>query len=177
MKHWPGEYRSPGRSSQVADWLHRRRELGQDRYDEVWQGTPYIAPLTSAEHGVAALQIMIALEDNARTAGLYSVGSFRIGTDDSDFRMPDGGWLRKMSTTSYPFTAAAVLEVLTPDDATMSKMPFYAQHEVAEVLVAHPTERWVHCYQRVSHHHYRVTAGSLVLGIGMSELAAKVRWP
>lgn len=165
-----------GDHPQVADWLHRRRQLGQDRYDEVWQGTPYIAPLTSAEHGVAALHIMIALEDHARAAGLYSVGPVRVGADDSDFRVPDGGWLRDRPTTSYMHTAAAVLEVLTPDDATMSKFAFYAAHGVSEVLVADPTERWVDCYELFDGH-YRKAAVSLVFSLGMQELAGRVRWP
>jgi hypothetical protein len=43
--------------------------------------------------------------------------------------------------TVYLPTAAVVVEIVSPDDETYDKLPFYAAHGVNEVLVSDPDER------------------------------------
>ena len=35
----------------LAEWLERRRALGQDRFDEVWEGDYHVSPEARASHG------------------------------------------------------------------------------------------------------------------------------
>jgi len=47
-----------------------------------------------------------------------------------------------------PSTAAAVVEILSPDDESWQKLPFYAEHHVDEVLFVDPAQRTItgsHC--------------------------------
>lgn len=163
-----------GDHPEITEWLDRRRALGQDKFDEVWDGSSYVAPNVRHEHGVAAVQIMIALEPDAEREDLISSGPFNLGDDKNDFRVPDGAWTRGKHDGIYVPTAEAVLEVLSPGDQTYHKLGFYFRHAVREVLVAHPTERWVHCYSAPDAGRLNT---SLVLGRSMTSLSRLVRWP
>lgn len=66
-----------GDEPEISEWLDRRRALGQDGLNEVWDGVYHVAPNATSEHGQAALQILIALEPRARAAGLWSDGRLR----------------------------------------------------------------------------------------------------
>lgn len=163
-----------GEQPLITEWLERRRVLGQDRYDEVWEGSYHVAPNARHEHGVAALQIMIELEQDARRQGLISTGPFNLGEGEDDYRVPDGGWTRGTPQGLYVPTAEAVLEVLSPDDETYGKVDFYFRRGVREVLIAHPTERWVRCYTTPDGVQLDL---SQVIGRDMRSLASQVRWP
>jgi Uma2 family endonuclease len=41
-------------------------------------------------------------------------------------------------------TAALVVEIVSPEDETWEKLPFYAAHDVDEVQIVDPAERKVH---------------------------------
>ncbi len=165
-----------GEQPVVKAWLDRRRALGQDVFDEVWEGDYHVAPNARAEHAAAATSIMVVLAPHARRTSVRGIGPFNLGVDRNDYRVPDGGWLRGEAKGLYVPTAAVVLEVLSPDDETFAKFDFYARHGVEEILVAHPTERWVRCYAHDGHA-YQQVEGSTVLGVSMESLAAEVDWP
>ena len=65
---------------------------------------------------------------------MISTAAFNLGQPD-DFRVPDGGIHRALPTTVYVPTAAAVIEIESPDDETWDKFGFYAERAVDEVLV------------------------------------------
>ena len=71
--------------------LERRRELGQDLLDEVWEGVYHMNPAPAARHADVAQQLAVLLDGPARAAGLVPMMSiFNLGEPD-DYRVPDGG--------------------------------------------------------------------------------------
>ncbi len=72
----------------VEDWLERRRALGEDRFDEVWEGEYHVAPWPRGVHGRVENELALALRPLAKVAGLVGSGGCNIGTPD-DYRAPD----------------------------------------------------------------------------------------
>ena len=123
---------------EVQEWLERRRELGQDERDEVWEGVHHVAPLGHPRDGQVTVQLVVALEAMARSAGLIPGGSFDLGEKD-DFRVPDLGYhWRSPPPGAYVPTAALVVEVLSPGDETFATFAFYTARGVEELWVADP---------------------------------------
>ena len=96
--------------------------------------------------------------------------------------MPDAGWFRASPNSLYVPTAAAVLEVLSPDDETFRKLTFYLARGVEEVLVAHPTERWIRCWAATglpgaTERSWTEVEESALFGTTMQALVAEVSWP
>src|SRR5674536_348185 len=78
------------RPPELETWLGRRRELGQDRYDEVWEGDHHVVPGPSAEDAFVDSQQARLLWPRAEQAGLSVTTAFNLGEPD-DYRVPDGG--------------------------------------------------------------------------------------
>ena len=57
--------------------------------------------------------------------------------------MPDGGILHPAPDQLYYPTAALVVEIVSPYDETWAKLPFYAAHDVEEVLIVDPKKHEV----------------------------------
>ena len=160
----------------IAAWREQRRRLGQDRYDEVWEGVYHVAPGPTDGHGYVDSEVAGALRPLARRAGLHHVTATNLGTAD-DFRVPDGMVLRsKPVGATYTDTAALVVEVLSPDDETFAKFAFYAARGVDEVLVADPEGRSVRLWL-LRGGGYAETGRSDLLDVTAAELAAQVDWP
>ncbi len=155
--------------------LERRRTLGQDTFDEVWEGVYHVAPNAGTEHAQVAAQIVGVLFHRAWERGLHSSSAFNLGSGRDDFRVPDAGWFAESAHGTYAPTAVAVLEVLSPGDETFAKFDFYGSRGVLEILVAHPTERWVRCYAAGTG--LLEQPDSSVFGISMTELGGQIRWP
>lgn len=159
---------------EIANWLNRRRELGQDRRDEVWDGVYHVAPGPSKEHAYVDGEIAGVVRQRAKAVGVYYTTAFNIGTLD-DFRVPDGGLHRDRLPAVFVPTAAMVIEILSPGDETFAKFGFYWDHEVDEVLVADPAERTVRIWQRGED--YVETGHSALLDVAGDTLAAELDWP
>lgn len=162
---------------EVEQLIERRRRLGLDLHDEIWEGTYHMAPAPRVRHANLDQQLAELLGPHARNAGLMVSGAFNLG-DSDNFRVPDRGLHRDLDEPEavYLATAAAVVEILSPNDETYDKLPFYAAHGVEEVLVVGPVERRVHVLVRAGDH-YRETEGSALLGVPASDLEAAIRWP
>ena len=50
--------------------LERRRQLGQDLLDEVWEGVYHLNPAPHRRHAHIAQQLAVVLDGPARAAGL-----------------------------------------------------------------------------------------------------------
>ncbi len=123
----------------------RRRISGIDRLDEVWEGVLHMVPAPSHEHASVIHQLGVLLDGPARAAGLEpTMGQFNLGESEQDFRVPDGGIHRPGAGGVWHPTAALVVEIVSPDDESWQKLPFYAAHDVDEVLIVDPAERKVH---------------------------------
>jgi len=73
-------------------------------------------------------------------------------------------------------TAAIVVEILSPGDETWEKLPFYAAHEVDEVLIVDPAERKV-TWLRLSAGRYQPVERSQLIELGPAGLAGQLDWP
>jgi Uma2 family endonuclease len=157
--------------------LERRRVSGLDRLDEVWEGVLHMVPAPSYEHARITQQLAEILGPLARAAGLIAaMGEFNLGDSDHDFRVPDGGLHRPGAGGVWLHTAALVVEIVSPGDETWRKLPFYAAHEVDEVLILDPEERAIH-WLGLADGEYQPVERSGVIDLGSAELAEQIDWP
>jgi Uma2 family endonuclease len=163
------------RPAELQALIDRRHAQGLDLFDEVWEGEYHMAPCTHSRHGRIDQMVAELLGPLARAAGLVPTGPFNLGTAD-DFRVPDRGLHRTAPEGVWAPTAAAVVEILSPDDETMEKLPFHARHGVEEVLVVDPEEHRVHVLTR-HRATYHETAQSSLLGVDAATLAGGIDWP
>ncbi len=163
------------RPVELDQLIERRNALGQDLYDEVWEGVYHMAPEARLTHAYLDDQVAIVLHPYARAAGLIGSGPFNLG-EPGDFRVPDRGYHRDTFDAVYAPTAAIVVEILSPDDETFEKLPFYAARGVDEVIIADPDERRVRILAR-SGDRYDDVDRSALLGIDASSVAGEITWP
>lgn len=159
----------------IAEFLERRRALGQDLFDEVWEGEYHVVPAPHPSHGIVDNQLAVLLAPYRQAAGLVASGPFNLGEPDN-FRVPDGGYHRSVPREVFVPTAAVVVEVVSPGDETFQKVGFYAAHGVDELLTADPATRQVRCWRRREGGYDEVDR-SEVLGVAAAELTAAVDWP
>jgi len=155
--------------------LERRRATGADRHDEVWDGVLHIAPAPHERHAYLQVQLFALLLPRATEAGLRVVDSFNLG-EPNDYRVPDGGLRRPGPYGLYVPTAALVIEVASPGDTTWDKLPFYAAHQVDELLIIDPDTRRVD-WLALTDGEYRPTERSALIDLGPAQLAEQVDWP
>lgn len=154
--------------------LERRRALGQDLYDEVWEGVLHVNPAPSGRHGMIDRQLAILLSEPTERAGLTATGPFNLG-DPDDYRVPDAGLHRGWRDHVYYETAALVVEILSPGDESYEKLPFYAQHAVEEVVIVDPAAREVR-WLTLQSGEYRPCERSALIDLSPRELAEKLEW-
>lgn len=159
----------------LREWLARRRALGQDGYDEVWDGVYHVVPMAHGRQGRMQDELAFALRDAARTAGLIGSGPVNIGLPD-DFRVPDRVYLRTRETALWNPTAAIAIEILSDRDESRRKVGFYFAHGVEELLLVDPQERTVEWYLR-GPHGFVAADGSALLGVTTEDLLAAIDWP
>ncbi len=162
------------RPPELEDLIERRHALGQDAFDEVWRGEYHVAPGPSAQHARVTYELTALLGPLSKRAGLVGTGPFNLG-EPSDYRVPDGGFHRERPTGVYLAGAAVVLEVVSPDDETYDKFEFYAQHDVAEIIVAEPVLRVVRIWQ-LTGDGYAESARSEVLDVDAAALSRDIDW-
>ena len=154
----------------------RRRISGLDRLDEVWEGVLHMVPAPSGPHSTVEWQLAHLLGSLARRAGLHAGGQFNLGESEHDFRVPDGGLHRVPPLVTWYPTAALVIEIVSPDDETWEKLPFYAAHDVDEVLIVDPQEHSV-SWLGLGDGEYRAIERSTLIDLGSDQLAEQIDWP
>jgi Uma2 family endonuclease len=157
--------------------LERRRKLGQDLLDEVWEGVHHMNPAPHRRHAHVAQQLAVLLDRPAREAALMPMISiFNLG-EPNDYRVPDGGLFRPGPDEVYVPTAALVVEIVSPDDETWDKLDFYAAHGADELLVVDPQKREVHWLGLQPDGKYRPVERSTLIALGPAELTERINWP
>lgn len=68
------------------------------------------------------------------------------------------------------------MEILSPDDDSWQKLPFYAAHDVDEVLIVDPDERRVH-WLALAEGEYQPVERSGLIDLGAAALAQRIDWP
>ena len=133
--------------------IERRRALGLDGHDEVWDGEYHVAPAASSRHAAVQAAVLAVLREHAADRRLV-VGPFNLGSAQN-YRVPDGGFLRNEETGLYVATADLVVEVISPDDESYAKLDHYAQHGVTELIYIDPEQQDVQL-RRLSADGYRL---------------------
>lgn len=125
--------------------LQERARKGIDRYDEMWDGVLHMPLAANREH----LNFEGELETWLRMRWAYRPG-YRVyhgpnvasvgGWPDYDYRIPDLVLLTPESSAVdhneyFEGAPTVVIEIRSPGDETMEKMPFYAKLGVPEVWV------------------------------------------
>lgn len=162
--------------AEFAALLERRRRLGQDGFDEVWEGVLHMNPAPSGRHARIEAQLLAVLQPLASAAELTVLGQFNLGVDEHDYRVPDGGLHRDFTDHVFYATAALVIEIVSPGDESWEKLPFYAAHGVEELLIVDPGSRtvsWLGLEAGEYHHLKR----SRLIELGVAELAEQIDWP
>jgi Uma2 family endonuclease len=157
--------------------LERRKLSGLDRMDEIWEGVLHMVPAPSHAHGSIEAQLMEQLGPRGRKAGLELIGQSNLGEGEHNFRVPDCSLHRPGAHGVWHATAALVVEVVSPNDESWEKLPFYAEHSVEEVLIVDPQQRSVEWLGLVDGRRYEPIARSGLIELGADELAGALRWP
>jgi Uma2 family endonuclease len=162
--------------AELTALIERRRSLGQDLFDAVWEGVLHMNPAPSGAHARLQAQLLAILRPLAADAGLTIMGQFNLGDDERDYRVPDGGLHADWSDQVFYPTAALVVEILSPGDESRQKLPFYAAHGVDEVLIVDPQEHrveWLGLAGAICEPLER----SRLLVFGPAELEQQLDWP
>lgn len=160
---------------QLEELLERRRRWGADRRDEVWAGVYHMVPAPGGVHSLIVVQLAVLLDAPARATGLHVSVEFNMGVKD-DFRMPDLGVHRERPLVVWIPTAAIAVEILSPEDETWEKLPFYAEHGVDELVIVSPQDRSV-TWLALREGEYRPTDRSEIVALSATELADRIDWP
>lgn len=163
------------RSPEFEALLQRRQRLGLDGFDELWGGDYHVAPAPHPWHGYLDDELAAALRPLASRAALIGTGPFNLG-DAADYRVPDRGLHRVLPSSTFVATAPLVAEILSPDDETWQKLPFYAEHSVGELLIVDPAARtlsWLVLREGT----YVEESWSDLLAVTAEVVARAIRWP
>ena len=156
--------------------LEERRRLDQDRRDEVWDGVLHMIPPASHAHEELVMTVGFLLRPYAKARGMTLTGSVAIGTGKENYRAPDLAMHRPGAAAQWHPTAAVVVEILSPDDDTWKKLPFYAERGVDELVVVDLRERTVQ-WLSLDSGEYRPVERSSVIDLRGDELAGRIDWP
>ncbi len=128
---------------QFVDW---RKRTGNDKWDEMWEGVLHMPPAPNLFHQELQWELETWLRSFwARPAGnrvFHDANLASPGGWPDDYRVPDLVLLLPESEcfdvkrrAYLEGAATAVIEIRSPGDETMEKLPFYARTGVAEVWI------------------------------------------
>ena len=156
--------------------IERRRRLGLDHRDEIWEGVLHMNPAPHGRHHRIGQQLAELLGPLATAVGLVpAIGIFNLG-EPEDYRVPDGGVHRPGPDQMYYETTALVVEIVSPGDESWDKLAFFAAHDVDEVLIVDSQKRSV-SWLGLSGGEYQPIERSALIDLGPIELAERIDWP
>ncbi|MHB1539595.1 MAG: Uma2 family endonuclease [Solirubrobacteraceae bacterium] len=162
--------------AELEELLERRRRLRLDQRDEVWDGVLHVNPPPSYKHERIASSLHRLLGPFADAAGFELVGMVGVGVKN-DNRVPDLALQRpEDAQPQWQQTAALAVEIISPGDETMDKLPFYAAHDVDELLIVDPQTRSVQ-WLRLTDGSYEPAEHSSLIDLGPAQLAQRIDWP
>jgi Uma2 family endonuclease len=125
--------------------IQQRRATGADRYDEVWDGIYVMSPLANNEHQALVSELTTVLNVTVGWAGL---GQVFPGVNVSDrrvdwqrnYRCPDVAVFlqdtQAVDCGEFWFGGPELaIEIVSPGDKTLDKLPFYARVGIRELWV------------------------------------------
>jgi Uma2 family endonuclease len=132
---------------EVPEWLlEQRAAWGGDRRDEVWDGVLHMVPEPTLSHNNFEYELHKALEPVARRRGLRVYQQVAIRDPEREwknYRRPDLVIVRpeNVSEAAVDGPAEVAIEILSPNDESREKLPFYAERGVVEVWLIDPLTR------------------------------------
>ena len=124
--------------------LDRRRQTGEDRFDEMWDGVLHMPPTPTPEHQGLALELVCWLRQH-RVGGpgtrlFYELNVAAPGGWSADYRVPDLKVIRPgcgavVRATHVAGPPAVVVEIESAGDESREKLGFYAALLVPEVWI------------------------------------------
>jgi Uma2 family endonuclease len=158
------------------DLLAERRRTGADLWDEMWEGVLHLVPTPSGWHQRFGTKLLVVLTPIAEALGLsasYETGLYR---SDESYRTPDlvFSLVEQHTKRGVEGGAELVVEILSPNDETYEKLPFYEAFPVREVLVLNPDTRAIELFTLRGGKYHAVAADdrgvvrSAVLGVGFA---------
>lgn len=128
------------------EWLDARRRMGGDRWDEVWDGVLHMPPMPTSDHQRFESHLVEVLRPLARRHGFEAIHQLAV-LDPRDhtpnYRVPDISVLTPDRVlpdgTEGPVELA--IEILSPQDESREKIPFYAARGVQELWLVDPRTR------------------------------------
>jgi len=116
--------------------LAERARLGLDRWDEMWDGELHMVPPASGTHQRFGFNLVLVLKSRADERGLLvspETGLFRAA---DDYRVPDWAVYRPDQVSERGTEGAElVIEIRSPGDESMVKIPWYLARGCREVLI------------------------------------------
>ena len=126
------------------DMLEERRRLGHDLLDEVWDGVLHMVPPPGATHQSFARDLFLFLHSRLREGSkiFWETGLY-LSPDESNYRIPDliVAADADIAERGVEKRAELVVEVLSKNDMSRDKLPFYAACNVKEVWLLDPKSR------------------------------------
>jgi Uma2 family endonuclease len=157
--------------------LAERARLGLDIRDEMWDGELHIVPQASGPHQRFGTDLAAVLLPLVRARGLemsYETGFYRV---ENDYRVPDLMVYRADQASERGAEGAElVIEIRSPRDETMVKLPWYLAQSSREVLIIDRDTLDVELHDQAGR---REPARSDVLGCTFTSLdgpALRVEW-
>ena len=135
----------------VTAWLERRRRLGLDRRDEVWDGVYHVVPSASSPHQLIEVDLVLALHPIVSPLGFKVVCDLDIldpKQGDENYRQPDVSVVAPSDMIHRGINGHAelVIEILSPNDESRKKAEFYAACGIPELWLIDPATREVEVY-------------------------------
>jgi Uma2 family endonuclease len=125
--------------------IARRRRLGIDHWDEVWDGMYVMAPPPDIEHQVFGFDLIEVLKLIVKRTGLGEVFSGVAISDHKEdwrknFRVPDAsvflnGNPAEDCETHWLGGPDLAIEIVSPNDRSRKKIPFYEKIGTRELLI------------------------------------------
>jgi len=167
--------------------IERRRRIGLDRWDEMWEGVLHMASAPAVEHQRMQLKMGAfldpLLERKKRGTLAPGINVFNEDFPLEDYRIPDFSFV---SAGREAIIAAdgirggapdAVIEIRSPGDESYEKFPFFARLGVREVIVVDRDTKKPEVYRLAGGQYLAVAADrdgwvlSEVLGVRFRVLA------
>jgi Uma2 family endonuclease len=126
--------------------LAERRRKGLDRWDEVWEGVLHVVPAPSPSHQRVEGRLYRILAPIAESKGLEALTNTEVhkpGATKKTYWVPDISITSPSRVDDRGIQGGCefLVEVLSPDDETHEKIPFYGEIGVQELLVVNPDTR------------------------------------
>ncbi len=120
--------------------LAERQRLGQDRFDEMWEGVLHMVPQPSRRHQKVASGLVHYLYDMAARQGCEVVMELGMYAAGNDYRVPDVAVYPPSAGSERGIDGAplVVFEIRSPDDESYDKIPWYLARGTGSIVIVEP---------------------------------------